>query len=219
MTEYYDKMNAKIAFKDQKLDNLLGKVVADNKLKQLRISETEKYAHVTFFFNGQVETPNKKEKRILIKSPNVATYDLKPEMSAFKVTNKLVSEIEKKKHDLIVVNLVNGDMVGHTGNVDAIIKAVEAVDFSVGKIVESGLKCDYDLLVFADHGNAEDQTPEWRTSHTTNPVPFILVSNKDDLKDAKLKKDKGLRDIAPTALKLMGLSIPPEMTGESIIEF
>ena len=171
MTQFYNPMNAKVAFKDQNLNNLLGKVVADSGLKQLRISETEKYAHVTFFFNGQVETPNKGEDRLLVNSPKVATYDLQPEMSAYEVTDKLVSEIVKEKYDLIITNLVNGDMVGHTGLLKAIKKAVKTVDDCVGKIVDAGLKHNYTLLVFADHGNAEDQTTLWRTSHTINPVP------------------------------------------------
>jgi 2,3-bisphosphoglycerate-independent phosphoglycerate mutase len=214
MTHYYDKMNAKIAFKEMSLNNLLGKVIADNGLKQLRISETEKYAHVTFFFNGQVEKPNKKEDRILIHSPKVATYDLKPEMSVYEVTEKLLKEINKNKYDLIVVNLVNPDMVGHTANIKAITKAIESVDECTGKIVQQGLNKNYDLLIFADHGNAEDQRPKWITSHTINPVPFIFVSNK---KNIKLLKGKGLKDIAPTTLKLLSLKKPKEMTGESII--
>jgi 2,3-bisphosphoglycerate-independent phosphoglycerate mutase len=217
MTQFYNPMNAKVAFKDQSFDNLLGMVIGENGLKQLRISETEKYAHVTFFFNGQVEKPNIGEDRILINSPKVATYDLQPEMSVYQVTQKLVEEINTKKYDVIVTNLVNGDMVGHTGIVDAILKAVRAVDDCVGKIVDAGLKNDYSLLIFADHGNAEDQTPEWRTSHTLNPVPFILVSEDAKLKKVKLKEGKGLEDIAPTVLDLIGIAKPKEMTGESLI--
>ena len=219
MTQYYKDMNAKVAFGEQILSNLLGNVVSDNKLKQLRISETEKYAHVTFFFNGQVEKPDKGESRILIDSPKVATYDLKPEMSAYDITNVLLKELDKKEFDLVVVNLVNGDMVGHTGSIPAIEKAVHAVDYCIGRIVNFGLKNDYDLLIFADHGNAEDQRPEWLTSHTTNPVPFILVSNKEELRSVKLKSGMGLKDVAPTALKLLGLEKPDEMSGESIIDF
>ena len=218
MTQFYSPMNAHVAFNDISLDNLLGKVISDAGLKQLRISETEKYAHVTFFFNGQQETPNNNEERILVPSPKVATYDLKPEMSAFEVTEKLVNEIKSNKFDFIVVNLVNCDMVGHTGIIASIHKAVEAVDACVGKIVDSGLENNYSLLIFADHGNAEDQTPEWRTSHTINPVPLILVSNNKELRKAKLCKGKGLQDIAPTVLELFGIKKPKEMTGESIIE-
>ncbi|MBN2111928.1 2,3-bisphosphoglycerate-independent phosphoglycerate mutase [Candidatus Woesearchaeota archaeon] len=213
MTQYYIPMNAKVAFKDIELKNILGEAVSKAGLKQLRISETEKYAHVTFFFNGQIETPYRNEDRVLIHSPKVATYDLKPEMSVYEITERLVREIKSKKYDLIVTNLVNGDMVGHTGVISAIKKAVSAVDDCVGKITDAGLENDYELLVFADHGNAEDQTPEWRTSHTTNPVPLIVVSKKK----YKLKKGKGLKDIAPTALGILGIKKPKEMTGESII--
>lgn len=213
MTQYYIPMNAKVAFPDVDIKNILGDAVSKAGLKQLRISETEKYAHVTFFFNCQVEKPNKNEERILVHSPKVATYDLKPEMGVYEITEKLVKEIKTGKHDLIVTNLVNGDMVGHTGIVEAIGKAVASVDDCVGKIVEAALEKDYTLLVFADHGNAEDQTPEWRTSHTINQVPLIVVSKEKH----KLKKGKGLKDIAPTALKLLGIEKPKEMTGESII--
>ncbi|MCC7574049.1 2,3-bisphosphoglycerate-independent phosphoglycerate mutase [Candidatus Woesearchaeota archaeon] len=219
MTQYYKGMNARIAFNEQVLSGLLGGVVAGNGLKQLRISETEKYAHVTFFFNGQVEKPFRGERRILVPSPRVATYDLKPEMSAFEVTSSLVREIDRQEFDFVVVNLVNGDMVGHTGVVSAIKKGVEAVDSCVGSIVSHGLKNGYDLLILADHGNAEDQTPAWRTSHTVNPVPFIFVSDNPDFKNVKLLKGKGLRDVAPTVLSLLGLPKPDEMTGESIIKF
>ncbi|MCK5107466.1 MAG: 2,3-bisphosphoglycerate-independent phosphoglycerate mutase [Nanoarchaeota archaeon] len=218
MTSYYNKMNAKVAFKKELQNNLLGNIVSDNELNQLRISETEKYAHVTFFFNGQIEKPNKNESRILINSPRVSTYDLKPEMSVYKITTSLIREIKKDKYNLIVVNLVNGDMVGHTGNIKAIIKAVESVDECLGKIVDVGLKKNYDFLIFGDHGNAENQNPNWVTSHTINPVPLIFVSNKDKLNKATLLKNMGLRDIAPTTLKLLGLPKPKEMTGSSIIK-
>ena len=218
MTQYYIPMNALVAFKDEKLDNLLGNVVSKNGLKQLRISETEKYAHVTFFCNGQIEDPNPNEDRIMIPSPKVATYDLKPEMSAYEVTDRLVQEINSEKYDLIVTNLVNGDMVGHTGLTPAILKAVKTVDDCVGKIVKAGLEHKYTLIVFADHGNVEDQTAKWRTSHTLNPVPCIIVSNDEKLKKCKLKSGKGLQDIAPTVLDLLGLKKPKEMTGTSLIE-
>lgn len=214
MTQYYEPMNAEVAFKEIEIDNLLGEVISRAGMKQLRISETEKYAHVTFFFNGQKEKPFENEERILIHSPKVATYDLKPEMSVYEITEKLVEQIKSKKHEFIVTNLVNGDMVGHTGIVDAIHKAIAAVDECVGKIVEAGRENGYDLLIFADHGNAEDQTSEWRTSHTTNKVPFIAVSDKK----YELKEGKGLKDIAPTVLKILDLEKPEEMTGESIIK-
>lgn len=215
MTQYYIPMNAHVAFEDIKIKNLLGEIIAKKK-KQLRISETEKYAHVTFFFNGQIEKPNKNEDRILIHSPKVPTYDLKPKMRVYKITKTLIKKIQKKKYDFIVTNLVNGDMVGHTGIIPAIHKAVKAVDDCVGKIVKAGLQNDYTLIVFADHGNAEDQTPKWRTSHTINPVHCILISNDEKLKD--LKKNKGLQDIAPTVLDLMKIKKPKEMTGETLIK-
>jgi 2,3-bisphosphoglycerate-independent phosphoglycerate mutase len=148
----------------------------------------------------------------------VATYDLKPEMSAYEVADRLVQEINSEKYDFIVTNLVNGDMVGHTGITDAIHKAVTAVDNCVGKIAKAGLEHKYTILIFADHGNVEDQTAKWRTSHTINPVPVILVSNNPQLKKSKLKPGKGLQDIAPTVLDLMGVSKPKEMTGESLIK-
>ncbi|MBD3163587.1 2,3-bisphosphoglycerate-independent phosphoglycerate mutase [Candidatus Woesearchaeota archaeon] len=217
MTQYYAPMNARAAFKDQKFHNILGQVISDNGLKQLRISETEKYAHVTFFFNCQAEEPFKNEDRILINSPKVATYDLKPEMSVYEITDRLVSEIKKEKYDFIVTNLVNGDMVGHTGNADAVHKAVGAVDDCLGEITNKGIERGYTILVFADHGNAEDQTKAWGTSHTLNKVPFILVSGDADLRNARLEKNKGLKDIAPTVLRIMGIDKPEEMSGESLI--
>jgi len=215
MTRFYTPMNAHVGFEELSLKNLFGKVVADNGLKQLRISETEKYAHVTFFFNGQNEKPNKNEDRILVHSPMVPTYDLKPEMSVYKITNKLLENIGK--YDFIVVNLVNGDMVGHTGVWKACLKAVETVDDCVGKIVKKVLDKDGVLFIFADHGNVEDQSKRWRTSHTLNKVPFILVSNDERLQKAKLRKGCGLSDIAPTALKILGIKKPKEMSGKSII--
>ena len=216
MTRFYEPMNAHIAFENPKFKNLLGEVISKHGLKQLRISETEKYAHVTFFFNGLAEDPYKNEDRVLIPSPRVATYDLKPEMSVYEVTSRLVNEIDKDKHDLIIVNLVNGDMVGHTGNFKAGLKAVESVDECVGIITAKILEKDGTVLVFADHGNIEDQSPKWRTSHTTNPVPFILVSGSG--KKVKLKKKGGLQDIAPTVLDLLDIKKPREMGGTSLIK-
>ena len=217
MTEFYEPMNkrATIAFGPEDLKELLGNVIADAGLKQLRISETEKYAHVTFFFNGQNEEPNNGEERILIQSPDVETYDLKPEMSVNEIADNIVKELDKD-YALIVTNFVNGDMVGHTGNWDAILKAINAVDVNVKKVVEKTLKKDGVVLVFADHGNCEDVSADWSTSHTTNPVPFILVSNDPLLRNVKLKKGKGLQDVAPTVLKLLDINKPKEMTGESI---
>jgi len=217
MTSYYKPMNAKVAFGNIKIENLLGQVVSESGIKQLRISETEKYAHVTFFFNGQIEKPAKGEDRLLVASPKVATYDLKPEMSAFEVTEKLVREIKKDKYGFIVVNLVNCDLVGHTGKEKASLKAAETVDNCVGQIVSAGLEKDYVLFIFADHGNLEDQSDEWRTSHTKNKVQFMLISNAPELKNAKLIEGKGLQDIAPTAIELMGLEKPAEMTGKNLV--
>jgi 2,3-bisphosphoglycerate-independent phosphoglycerate mutase len=218
MTQFYSGMNAKVAFEDQSLKNLLGEVVAQAKLRQLRISETEKYAHVTFFLNGQVEQAYDGEERTLIPSPKVQTYDLKPEMSVYEITEKLLDAIRDGKHDLIVTNLVNCDMVGHTGIPEAIRKAVACVDECTGRIIDEGARCGYTVLILADHGNAEDQTAEWRTSHTMNPVPLIIVSADSRLRHCHLKEGKGLRDVAPTVLQLLGIPKPAEMTGESIIE-
>lgn len=219
MTDFYTPMDkrAEVAFPPESLSNLLGKIIADAGLKQLRISETEKYAHVTFFFNGQIEEPNKNEDRILIQSPKVATYDLKPEMSVKEIADRLCQEIDKEIYDFIVVNFVNGDMVGHTGIWPAIMTAVHAVDECLKKVVEKTLEKNGVALVFADHGNCEDKTEMWKTSHTINPVPLIVVSNDEKLKKAKLKEGKGLQDIAPTVLKLLSVQKPKEMTGESII--
>lgn len=216
MTLYYSGINANIAFNDEKHPNLFGEIISKDKLKQLRISETEKYAHVTFFFNGQIETPYKNEDRILIQSPKVETYDKKPEMSAKEITKKIIEALDSEKYDVIITNIVNGDMVGHTGVWNACIKAVKIVDECVEKIVEKTLSKNGNLLIFADHGNIEDQSAKWKTSHTKNPVQFILISENKKLKKVKLKKGKGLQDIAPTALKILGLKKPKEMTGISL---
>lgn len=213
MTKFYTPMNATPAFSDQNLDNLLGQVVADNNKTQLRISETEKYAHITFFFNGQLEAPFKNEERVLIPSPRVATYDLNPEMSVYEITENLTTELAKEHYDLVVTNLVNCDMVGHTGMPEAIHKAVAAVDECVGTIVDAATAHGYDTIIFADHGNAEDQSADWRTSHTLNPVPCIIVSNEN----ITIREGGGLQDIAPTALDILGLDKPAEMTGKSLI--
>ena len=181
-------------------------------------AETEKYAHVTFFFNGGVEEPNEGEDRILVKSPKVATYDLKPEMSAYEVCDKLVAAIKSDKYDVIVINFANPDMVGHTGVIEAAVKAIEAVDECVGKAYEALKEADGQMFICADHGNAEymidEETKEPFTAHTTNPVPFILV-NADPA--YKLKEDGCLADIAPTLIELMGMEQPAEMTGASLL--
>lgn len=218
MTEFYDPMDhrARIAFPHQKMDNLLGHVLAENNLHQLRISETEKYAHVTFFFDGQVEKLDKGEETILIPSPKVPTYDQKPEMSVEEISNRLVEELNKDKFDVVITNFVNGDMVGHTGVWEAVLKATHAVDDAVKKVVEKVLEKNGTVLIFADHGNCEDMTEANRTNHTINQVPFILVNK--ELKQVKLKDGKGLKDIAPTVLKLLNINQPKEMTGEAIYE-
>ncbi|MGM5484124.1 MAG: 2,3-bisphosphoglycerate-independent phosphoglycerate mutase [Nanobdellota archaeon] len=220
MTEYYSPMDkkARIAFPPERLINLLGEVVSKAGMKQLRISETEKYAHVTFFFNGQVEEPYENEERILIHSPKVETYDQNPEMSVNEIGNRIIEELDKEKYDLIVVNFVNGDMVGHTGDWDAVLKAVNSVDKNLEKVCNKILEKKGTALIFADHGNCEDMTEEWRTSHTTNKVPFILLTQDEKYKNSDLYNNKGLKDIAPTALDILGIEKPMEMEGESIIK-
>lgn len=207
--------NKSVAYKPQYLHNTLGEYISSLGLKQLRVAETEKYAHVTFFFNGGIEIPNKNEDRILVASPKVATYDLKPEMSVYEVTDKMLENIQK--YDLTVANFANSDMVGHTGIFEAAIKAVEAVDRCVGKIYEFILRNDIQLLICADHGNSDKmidyETKEPFTAHTTNPVPLLLINCNVE----KIKEGGALCDIAPTLLKLMGVIRPLEMTGQSLI--
>ena len=210
--------NKEVAFKKVELKNTFGEYLAAHNMTQARIAETEKYAHVTFFFNGGVEEPNKGEDRILVKSPKVATYDLQPEMSAPEVCDKLCDAIRSEKYDVIIINFANPDMVGHTGILDAAIKAVETVDTCVGKAVEALKEVDGQMFICADHGNAEQlvnyETGEPLTSHTTNPVPFILV-NADP--SYTLKEDGCLADIIPTMIELMGMEQPAEMTGKSLL--
>lgn len=210
--------NTKIAFKKEELSNTFGQFLADHGMTQARIAETEKYAHVTFFFNGGVEEPNKGEDRILVKSPKVATYDLQPEMSAPEVCDKLCAAIRSGDYDVIIINFANPDMVGHTGVLPAAIKAVETVDTCVGKAVEALKEMDGVMFICADHGNCEQEinyeTGEPLTSHTTNPVPFILV-NADP--SYGLREGGKLCDIVPTLIELMGMEKPEEMTGQSLL--
>jgi 2,3-bisphosphoglycerate-independent phosphoglycerate mutase len=216
MTNYDNTFsNIKVIFNKSNLDNTLGEILENNNKSQLRISETEKYPHVTFFFSGGRENSFKGESRILKNSPKVATYDLKPEMSAYEITDSLVKEIDSGKQDFICLNFANGDMVGHTGSMKAAIKACEAVDKCVETVINCANKNNYTTILIADHGNCEtminaDGTPN--TAHTTNPVPVILID-----KDLKNIKNGILGDIAPTILKLMGVKKPKEMTQESLI--
>jgi 2,3-bisphosphoglycerate-independent phosphoglycerate mutase len=205
-----------ILFNKENVENTLGEFVASKGLRQLHIAETEKYAHVTFFFNGGREKPYDKEDRILVPSPKVATYDLKPEMSAYEVKDKLVEAINKNIYDFIVVNYANGDMVGHTGVYSAIEKAVIAVDACVKETIEAAKSQDYEVILIADHGNADhalnaDGTPN--TAHSLNPVPFIYVTKKV----GEQVKNGRLADVAPSILRIMGLQAPKEMTGEVLI--
>ena len=219
MTPYDDSFKGvKILFNKQDVPDTLAEYLSVNGKKQLHIAETEKYAHVTLFFNGGREAPFEGEDRILVASPKVATYDLQPEMSAPEVTDKLVDAIDADKYDFIVVNFANGDMVGHTGVYSAIQKAVETLDKCVEKVVEAARKHGYETIIIADHGNADhalndDGTPN--TAHSLNPVPFIYIGSHPD---AKLSNGR-LADVAPSLLKLMGLSKPADMTGNDLIEF
>ncbi len=210
--------NVKIAFKPQSLKNTLGEYLSSLGLKQLRIAETEKYAHVTFFFNGGVEKANENEDRELIASPKVATYDLKPEMSAYEVTDKVLEKLDSNEYDVVILNFANCDMVGHTGVFDAAVKAVKTVDECLGKVVDKILSMGGNAIITADHGNAdkmeeEDGSPF--TAHTTNKVPLIVVGKEFE---GKTLRDGGiLADIAPTLLDMMGEKVPSEMTGKSLI--
>jgi 2,3-bisphosphoglycerate-independent phosphoglycerate mutase len=218
MTRYREEYTIPIVFQPQHLTLILGEVVSASSLKQLRIAETEKYPHVTFFFNGGDETPFPGEERILVPSPKVATYDLQPEMSAPEVTQKLCDAIRSDKFDFIVVNFANCDMVGHTGIMDAIIKAVETVDDAIGKVCDAAKEHDYAVMLTADHGNAETtwdyESNGPHTAHTTDPVPLALINGPN----SKALRDGGrLADIAPTILQIMQLPQPAEMTGHSLL--
>ena len=218
-TDYDETIpNKEVAFHKVAITNTFGEFLAAHGLKQARIAETEKYAHVTFFFNGGVEEPNEGEDRILVKSPKVATYDLKPEMSAPEVCEKLVEAIKSQKYDVIIINFANPDMVGHTGVQKAAIQAIEVVDGCVGKAVDTIKEVNGQLFICADHGNAEQlidyETGAPFTAHTTNPVPFILV-NADP--SYTLREGGCLADIAPTLIELMGMEQPKEMTGKSLL--
>lgn len=219
MTEY-DKTfnNIEVVYKKDKVENTLGEYLSKNRKTQLRIAETEKYAHVTFFFNGGEEKKYNGEERILIQSPKVSTYDEHPEMSAYEITDKVIEAIDSKKFDVIIINYANGDMVGHTGNLEKAIEGVEAVDKCVGKVIAKLEEVGGEAIITADHGNCEEmvdlKTGDIITSHTTNPVPVILVSKR-----VKSVTEGRLSDVPVTLLDLMGMEIPKEMTGKSIIYF
>lgn len=218
MTEYDETFNLPVAFETEPLKNIFADVISKNGLKQLRIAETEKYAHVTFFFNGGDEKKIEGEDRVLIPSPReVPTYDKKPEMSAYLVTDEVVKRVESGAYDVIILNFANGDMVGHTGIMEAAVKAVEAVDQCIGRIVPAVLKNGGALFITADHGNSEEMADSHggpMTAHTTDPVPLIYVSN--DAEKIKFRNGGGLSDIAPTMLKLLQIAKPGEMTGKSL---
>ena len=221
MSVYDQHLDLPVVFPQRKVMNNLGKVLSGQGLRQLRIAETEKYAHVTFFFNSQVEDPYPGEDQILVPSPKVPSYKEKPEMSANEITERLIPEIRRGAYHFILVNYANGDLVGHSASLQAGIRACEAVDRCVGRVVDAGLEEGYAVIVTGDHGNIEtmfypDGTPN--PSHGTNPVPFILVSEDPELRNANLRSGLGLSSVAPTVLSLMGVDRPQEMTGENIIE-
>ncbi len=217
MTQYDETFEYPIAFPPQKLVNILGDVLDVNGVKQLRTAETEKYAHVTFFFNGGVEEPKKLETRVLVPSPKVATYDLQPEMSAEKVCQEVLKAIENPEYGFILVNFANPDMVGHTGNLEAATTACRVVDECVGRVAEKAKEAGITMLITADHGNAEvmaDEAGAVQTAHTTNEVPFIVVNGGN----VELREDGALCDVAPTILGLLEIAQPEEMTGVSLIK-
>jgi len=218
LTGYGEDFKMPAAYAPQSIANGFGEYIAKQGLRQLRIAETEKYAHVTYFFNGGIETPNPGEDRVLVPSPKVATYDLKPEMSAFEVTDKLVAAIQSRQYQAIVCNYANGDMVGHTGNLAAATRAVEVLDECLGRAIKAMQDIGGEVLITADHGNAEmmhdEATHQAHTAHTLNVVPLLYIGRR-----AKAAAGGALKDVAPTLLKMMGLPQPPEMTGKPLIDF
>ena len=218
LTSYGEDFRLPAAFLPQNISNCFGEYISAQGLRQLRIAETEKYAHVTYFFNGGVETPYPGEQRVMVPSPKVATYDLKPEMSAFELTDKLVAAIASRQFDAIICNYANGDMVGHTGNLAAATRAIEVLDECLGRVIEALRQAGGEALITSDHGNAETMLDEVNhqahTAHTLNVVPLIYIGRK-----ARVRDGGALQDVAPTLLKMMGLPQPPEMTGRPLIDF
>jgi len=216
MTHYDRQFALPVAFGPEHHDQILADILAQAGLKNLRIAETEKYAHVTFFFNGGVEPPFAGEERILVPSPKVATYDLKPEMSAYGITDEVVAQIGSGRFDVVIMNYANADMVGHTGNLESTIKAIEAIDECLGRVVAATREKGGSVIITADHGNAEQMidpvTGQIFTAHTTNPVPVILINGHR----GKLREGGSLRDIAPTMLGILGLKQPPQMSGQDL---
>jgi 2,3-bisphosphoglycerate-independent phosphoglycerate mutase len=220
MSVYDQELNLSTVFPQSEVTNNLGNILSEHGLRQLRIAETEKYAQVTFFFNSQIEKPNPGEDRILVPSPKVPSYEEKPEMSAYEITKRLKPEIEKKVYDFILVNYANSDLVGHSANLEASIRAASVVDECLGEVVKTGLASGYVIIVTGDHGNIESMfypNGEPNPSHGVNPVPFILISNEQELRDISLTQGLGLSNIAPTILKLLGLERPSEMTPRTIL--
>jgi 2,3-bisphosphoglycerate-independent phosphoglycerate mutase len=219
MTEYEEGLDAEVAYRADEVDMPLARVISDHAMSQFHTAETEKYAHVTYFINGRRETPFKGEDRVLVPSPKVPTYDLQPEMSAVGITDTAVERIRSNKYDLVIMNYANADMVGHTGVIDAAIKAVETVDMGVGRVVEATLAIGGSVLITADHGNAEQlidyATGKPFTAHTTFPVPLYLIS--PNLAQAKLRSDGILADVAPTVLQVIGIDQPRDMQGRSLL--
>jgi 2,3-bisphosphoglycerate-independent phosphoglycerate mutase len=217
LTEYNSEFDIPVAFPAERLQNVFGAYLSRLGMRQLRLAETEKYAHVTFFFNGGIEEPFEGEDRILVPSPQVATYDLKPEMSAPEVTDRLVDAIDSGKYDVIVCNYANPDMVGHTGNFDATVTAIEAIDQCLGRVEQALARAGGEALITADHGNAEkmrgDDTGQAHTAHTSNLVPMVYVG-----RPAQLNANGSLCDVVPTMLRLMDLARPSEMSGTPLVE-
>ncbi len=219
LTHYGDEFPLSTAFAPERIENCFGEYLSNQGLAQLRIAETEKYAHVTYFFNGGREEPYSGEDRIMVPSPKVATYDLKPEMSVFEVTEKLEEAIGSRKYPAIICNFANGDMVGHTGNLSAAIRAVEAMDACIGRVVAAMQAIGGEVLITADHGNAEMMqdplTKQPHTAHSLNLVPFLYVGKRS----SSIRDGGALQDVAPTMLAILGLPQPPQMTGQSLVVF